>query len=438
MSNPYASDPMPPTAILVAKRARKKPTAKLPASYGPPLPWMKIAIGATIAFQGILGIAAVFYLARGETQRINDDDLAFRPQAVQQPIAKVAPPFIEVGAPKLLEQGDDPLVLPLGQLPDLNQDEPEVSKYEIQNALWWIGATGIDGIRQDTIQYLPRPFIRDLSSAILKQYPKFWMVGEVFEEDSAQTAFFQGGKTGWDGVDTNLPSVFDFKLWRTSQEVFTGKKPMRALRDVLKYDGLYPNINRITILQNNHDTKRFMSLDSATIEGAMLHTAFILATRGIPQLYYGEELAIKGGDDPFNRADFVGGWREDSVNKFTKTGRTADEQKMFEWTQKWIKLRRESLALKKGKTVDLFYDNDVYVFAREHQLVDWVVWNLIAFNRSETEKEVSFDSIFAKKFLGYQFKLNPLIGSNIKTDWQDNKIKIVLPPKSAIAFSVAP
>ncbi|MEO7672778.1 MAG: alpha-amylase family glycosyl hydrolase, partial [Pyrinomonadaceae bacterium] len=112
-------------------------------------------------------------------------------------------------------------------LPDLNQDEPEVARYEIQNALWWVGMTGIDGIRQDTIQYMPRQFIRDWSAALLKQYPKFYMVGEVFEEDSAQTAFFQGGKKGWDGIDTNLPSVFDFKLWRTSQEVFTGKKPAR-------------------------------------------------------------------------------------------------------------------------------------------------------------------------------------------------------------------
>jgi glycosidase len=189
-------------------------------------------------------------------------------------------------------------------LPDLNQNEPEVARYEIQNALWWIGATGIDGIRQDTIQYMPREFIRDWSAAILKQYPRFYLVGEVFEEDSAQTAFFQGGKTGWDGVDTNLPSVFDFKLWRTSQEVFTGKKPMRALRDVLKYDGLYSNINRVTVLQNNHDTDRFMSLPNATLEGAMLHTAFILSTRGIPQLYYGEEIAMTGGTRPDNRKDF--------------------------------------------------------------------------------------------------------------------------------------
>ncbi len=323
-------------------------------------------------------------------------------------------------------------------LPDLNQEEPEVAKYEIQNALWWIASTGIDGIRQDTIQYMPRTFIRDWSSAILKQYPRFYMVGEVFERDSAQTAFFQGGKIGWDKIDTNLPGVFDFKLWETSEEVFTGKQPMRALRDVLKYDGLYADINRVTVLQNNHDTDRFMSLDGATLDGALLHTAFVLSTRGIPQLYYGEETAMTGGHDPDNRKDFPGGFAGDTVDKFTKAGRTADEQKMFEWTRDWIKLRRENLAVKKGRTIDLFYDNDVYAFARERQLVDWVAWNLIAFNRSKTEKEISFDSIFAKKFLGYEFNLKSLIGSNIKTSWQDNKIKLVLPPESAVAFSVAP
>ena len=252
-------------------------------------------------------------------------------------------------------------------LPDNNHNEPEVSRYQIQNALWWIAATGIDGIRQDTIQYMPREFIRDWSSAILKQYPKFYLVGEVFERDSAQTAFFQGGKTGWDKIDTRLPSVFDFKLWETSQEVFTGKKPMRALRDVLKYDGLYPNINNVTVLQNNHDTKRFMSLDGATLEGAMLHTAFVLAARGIPQLYYGEELLMTGGEDPFNRADFPGGFSGDSIDKFTNSGRTSDERKMFDFVQTWIEIRRRSKAIKYGKTIDLEYDEGFYLFARQFE-----------------------------------------------------------------------
>lgn len=275
-------------------------------------------------------------------------------------------------------------------LPDNNHYEPEVAKYQIQNALWWIGMTGISGIRQDTIQYMPRTFIRDWSAAILRQYPRFYIVGEVFEEDSAQTSFFQGGKTGFDGIDTNLPSVFDFKLWRTSQEVFTSKKPMRALRDVLKYDGLYPNINNVTVLANNHDTDRFMSLQGATKEGAKLHIAFILATRGIPQIYYGEELLMTGGHDPDNRKDFPGGFSGDAANKSTKSGRTADEQEMFEWAREWIKLRRENRALREGKTVDLFYDKDVYVFERK---IDSESVIIAINNSAETKKIESVNNL---------------------------------------------
>jgi glycosidase len=314
-------------------------------------------------------------------------------------------------------------------LPDMNQDEPEVSRYLIQNALWWIGQTGINGIRQDTIQYMPRKFIGEWSAAIQKQYPGFYLVGEIFEEDSAQTAFFQGGKTGWDGVDTKLPSVFDFKLWRTSQEVFTGKKPIRALRDVLKYDGLYPNINRVTLLANNHDTDRFMSLPGANLDGAMLHLAFILSTRGIPQLYYGEEIAMTGGHDPDNRKDFSGGWTNDEKDKFTKEGRSKDEQKIFEWMQKWIKLRKENKALREGKTIDLFYDNEAYVFARAMVLTDPSGFIAFAFNNSNKSKEIEIELPMTRSGLA------PLLIENGTTGRIENgKLKLRLSAKSASAF----
>lgn len=273
-------------------------------------------------------------------------------------------------------------------LPDLNQDEPEVSRYLIQNALWWIGMTGIDGIRQDTIQYMPRTFIRDWSTAILRQYPNFYLVGEVLEMDSAHLAFFQGGKTGWDGIDTKLPSVFDFNLWEASRDVFTGKKPASALRDVLKYDGLYPNRYRLTTLTANHDIDRFTSTPGATLEGAMMHMAFALAVRGIPQIYYGDELAMTGGHDPDNRKDFPGGFRGDERNAFTREGRTADEQRMFFDVREWIALRKKSPALQQGRTVDIEYGNDVYVFARIAAGQTYVV----GVNRSAETKQTKFDA----------------------------------------------
>lgn len=320
-------------------------------------------------------------------------------------------------------------------LPDMNQDESEVTKYEIQNALWWVGITGIDGIRQDTIQYMPRPFIKQWSEAILKQYPKFWMVGEVFEEDSAQTAFFQGGKTGWDGVDTKLPSIFDFKLWRTSQEVFTGKKPVRALRDVLKYDGLYPNINIVTVLANNHDTDRFMSLPGATLEGAMLHTAFILSTRGIPQLYSGEEIAMTGGHDPDNRKDFPGGWKNDKVDKFSGSGRNKDENEIYWFTRNWIDIRKTYIALRLGKTIDLKYDKDFYVFARQYKNETII----IAINRGSEDISVEIDETDLGLAKGkYNYGIN---GTRLKKEMPEifsnnGIVKLPIPAKNIIAFKV--
>jgi glycosidase len=218
--------------------------------------------------------------------------------------------------------------------------------------------TGIDGIRQDTIQYMPRVFIRDLSLALHRQYPKLWMVGEVFERDAAHTAFFIGGHTGWDGIDTKLDSVFDFALWNASLLVFTNKAPMRSLPQQLKYDGLYPDASKVTVLANNHDTMRFMSLEGATTAGAMMHVAFVLSVRGIPQLYAGEEIAMEGKEDPDNRRDFPS-------EAFKTEGRKPKEREMFDWTRSWIKLRREQAALRSGKLIDLFVDDDTYVFARQ-------------------------------------------------------------------------
>lgn len=319
-------------------------------------------------------------------------------------------------------------------LPDMNYDEPEVARYQIQNALWWIGVTGVDGIRQDTIQYVPRRIIRDWSDAILKQYPKFYMVGEVMARDSIHTAFFQGGRTGWDGIDTKLPSVFDFSLSETSGEVFTGRAPARALRDVLKYDGYYGDVNRVTVMTSNHDTDRFMSLPGATLEGAKMHTAFMLAVRGIPQLYSGEEIAMTGGYDPDNRKDFPGGFAGDKADKFTKAGRTADEQEMFEWTRQLIKLRRDNLALRKGKTTDLFYDQDAYIFERSRQLVDWIATAVVAINNSEKEKKITINYQIPDQIALQKVNFQQLFGEPIKLQIEKDKVTFNLKPKSVVIY----
>ena len=208
---------------------------------------------------------------------------------------------------------------------------------------------------------------------------------------------------------------------------------MRALRDVLKYDGLYADISRVTTLPNNHDTDRFMSLPNATLEGAMLHTAFMLSTRGIPQLYAGEEIAMKGGHDPDNRQDFAGGFAGDKIDKFTKAGRTADEQKMFEWTKEWIKLRQYNSVIERGRTIDLFYDNDVYIFERRYDSSGSnVVFPLVvfAFNSSKNKREISL------KINTSDFEI--LIEGGNKVSIADNKASLILEPQSVSAYEYHP
>jgi glycosidase len=313
-------------------------------------------------------------------------------------------------------------------LPDMNQEQPEVARYEIQNSLWWIGATGLDAIRQDTIQYMPRAFIRDLSNALHRQYPKMWMVGEVFERDAAQTAFFIGGHKGWDGIDTKLDSVFDFALWGTSLDVFTNKLPVRALRDRLKYDALYPDASKITTLQNNHDTARFMSLEDATLEGAMLHMAFMLSVRGVPQFYYGEEIAMEGGHDPDNRRDFPGGFPGDTRNAFEAAGRKPGEQQMYDWTRGWIRVRAEHSALRSGGLIDLFYDDDSYLFARQN-LVETVI---IAINRAGKERKI----IVPASSIGLRdgAELKSLFGPASSSRIANGSATLTLAKSSATAF----
>ncbi|HEY3039848.1 MAG TPA: alpha-amylase family glycosyl hydrolase [Pyrinomonadaceae bacterium] len=315
-------------------------------------------------------------------------------------------------------------------LPDMNQEEPEVARYEIQNALWWIGMTGLDAIRQDTIQYMPRSFIRDLSNALHRQYPRMWMVGEVFERDAAQTSFFIGGHTGWDGVDTKLDSVFDFPLWNASLLAFTNKAPMRALRDQLKYDALYPDPLRITTFANNHDTPRFMSLDGATLEGAMMHIAFTLSVRGVPQLYYGEEIAMEGKEDPDNRRDFPGGFPGDSHNAFAAAGRKPGEQRMYEWTRQWIRLRAEHSAIRQGRLIDLFYDDDAYVFARQDRSETVIV----AFNRSGQEKKVTVPA--GAIGLRDGADLSALIGTTTDARVAKGQAALSIPSRTAVSYRV--
>jgi glycosidase len=317
-----------------------------------------------------------------------------------------------------------------GELPDLNQDDPEAARYLIQNAVWWAGATGIDGVRLDTTPYVPRPFLRDLTSALHRQHPRLTIVGEVLELDPAHTSFYLGGRAGWDGVDTGLDSVFDFPTWAASVNGFAGKQPLKALRAVLKADALYADARRLTVPTGNHDLPRAPSFPGMTPEGARLHLAFVLSTRGTPQLYAGDEIGMPGGDDPDNRRDFPGGFPGDPRSAFDPDGRTPAERVAFDWARAWISLRRTHSALRRGALIDLAADDDTYAFARR----DARETILVAFNRASVPRTITFP----RASLGAGARLVPRIGPGPALPIGGESISLTLPPRSASAFAVEP
>lgn len=250
------------------------------------------------------------------------------------------------------------------RLPDLNQDEPQVSRYLIQNTLWWIASTGIDGIRADTMPYVPREFWHEWNAAIHKEYPDFKTLGEVFDADPAIVSFFQGGNAKYDGVDSSMDALFDFPLYGAVRRAFAQAKPVPDLAFVTGHDSLYSRPNDLVTFLGNHDVARFLNEPGATIDGLKLAFTYLFTTRGIPMIYSGDEIAMRGGNDPDNRKDFPGGWKEDARSAFDPAQRTEEERGLFDYVRKVALLRQQTPDLRTARLTQLGVSRDVYVFTR--------------------------------------------------------------------------
>ncbi len=320
-------------------------------------------------------------------------------------------------------------------LPDLNQNDPEVAKYIIQNTLWWIGISGMDAIRQDTLPYVPRQFWNQWMTAIKREYPNVNVVGETLDGLPAQVAFFQGGAKRFDGVDSKIDTEFDYPLFYPLRRVFAGGQSTKQLVEILNQDYLYPAPEKLVTLLGSHDVGRFMNERGATAEGLKLAFTFLLTTRGVPQLYYGDEIAMRGGNDPDNRRDFPGGWSGDERTAFENSGRTKEENDVFEFVKKLLLLRRFTPEFRYGKLHHAHISDDVYVFYRKTVedrkntvAVGTAVFVAINNSVNGTEIEIPIDSqtrvvagLFTERLqMGATFEI---VG--------DGKIKIKLPPRTA-------
>ncbi len=249
------------------------------------------------------------------------------------------------------------------RLPDMNQENPAVTQYLIQNAIWWIEQGALDGLRLDTFPYIARPFWAQFHSTLHALYPRLTEVGEVFNGDPIVTSSFAGGVTRT-GVDTGLYTPFDYPLHFGIRNVFSGAKPMTELATLLREDSLYPHPERLMPFLDNHDVPRFLSEDGASESAQRLALGFLLTTRGTPQLYTGDELAMAGGADPDNRHDFPGGFPDMGSNAFVPGSRTDKQRQMFDWTRKLLALRAAHPSLCGGEEQVIYASANAIAYVR--------------------------------------------------------------------------
>lgn len=256
---------------------------------------------------------------------------------------------------------------------DLNQNHRLLGQYLIQNSIWWIAETGIDGIRMDTYPYNEKNFMTRWCEAILKEFPSFNIVGEVWVDPVSLASYYAQGAKNQDGYKAGLPSVTDFPLYfamtRALNEAPTWDNGLIKIYIALAQDFLYKDASRNLIFTDNHDlTRIFTSLkkDYRKYQQAM---AMLLTLRGVPQLYYGDEILMTGdaASHPEVRRDFPGGWPGDTENYFLASTRKEQKDSAFKLVQRILNWRRNSTPIHKGKFVQFLPEENVYVYFRIHQ-----------------------------------------------------------------------
>ena len=258
-------------------------------------------------------------------------------------------------------------------MPDLNQRNPHVMTYLIQNSMWWIETIGIDGIRMDTYPYADAKGMAQWMKRLDEEYPNFNTVGETWVTEPAYTAAWQKDSK-LSKENSYLKTVMDFsffdKLSQAKKEETDGWwHGLNRLYNSFVYDYLYPNPSSVMAFIDNHDTDRFLENghDTLALKQAL---ALLLTVNRIPQIYYGTEILMNGTKEVTDgnvRKDFPGGFPGDTRNAFTKEGLTKAEQDMFRWTSRLLHWRQGNEIITKGKQIQFIPYEGIYVIARQYK-----------------------------------------------------------------------
>ncbi|MBU2045211.1 MAG: glycoside hydrolase family 13 protein, partial [Bacteroidetes bacterium] len=255
-------------------------------------------------------------------------------------------------------------------MPDMNQENQMVANYIEQSYIFWIEYAGVDGFRIDTYPYNNLEFMAHWQKRVKDEYPNFTLYGETYVHGMANQAYFTQGKTVNQKIDTELPATTDFQvhfsLLDALNQKFGWTEGVNELYTVLASDYLYQDAYRNVIFLDNHDITRFYSGVGEDFTKFKSGLAMLLTLRGVPQIYYGTELAMPGVNNPDGllRADFLGGWKADQTNKFTSSGRTSKENEAFNYIKTLANYRKNTPALQTGKMMQYVPVDGIYVYFR--------------------------------------------------------------------------
>lgn len=318
-------------------------------------------------------------------------------------------------------------------MPDLNQRNPQLANYLIQNSLWWIEYAGLSGIREDTYGYADQEFLSRWAKTIMDEYPNFNIVGEEWSPNPAVVAHWQRGKVNASGHVPHMPSVMDFPIHETLREVLheeeSWDKGWVRLYEMLANDFVYADPSNLVIFPENHDTSRLYSYLNEDVDLFKTAMVYMATMRGIPQFYYGSEVLMtspRERDDGAVRADMPGGWQGDTKNAFTGKGLTAQERDMQEYVKTLLNWRKKSAVIHHGKLQHFSPGDGFYAYVRylDNQAV------LVVLNKNAQEKVLDLQP-YQTFVAGKKSARNVLTGKKIALDKP-----IVMPAKTSLIIEL--
>jgi glycosidase len=285
-------------------------------------------------------------------------------------------------------------------MPDLNQKNQKMSKYLIQNTLWWIEYARLSGIRVDTYPYSDKDFMSDWTFAVMDEYPNFNIVGEEWSDNPIVISYWQKDKINHDGYVSYLPTLMDFPLQISFTEAllddFSWGKGFIKPYTTLANDFLYPNPNNLLIFPDNHDMTRFFTQVNNDIDLFKMGIVYYSTIRGIPQFYYGTEILMNSDENPGDhgliRTEFPGGWPDHSKNAFTGDGLSYKERQTQLFFKEILNWRKDNKVIHNGKLIQFAPKGGIYSFFRilNNKMV-WVIFNRN--NSPETLETSRFDEL---------------------------------------------